>query len=55
MNIRETLENFKRILIISKKPTREEFIQTAKICAIGIGFIGIVGFILFVVSVVVIG
>lgn len=54
-NIKETLDNFRRILVISKKPNREEFIQTAKICAAGIGFIGAIGFIMFIVSIMVIG
>ena len=53
--IRETLDNFKRILVISKKPSREEFISTVKICAMGIGVIGFIGFVLFVVSVALIG
>ena len=54
-SIKETLENFKRILVISKKPSREEFIQTAKICAAGIALIGGIGFVMFVISIVVIG
>lgn len=53
--IRETLDNFKRILVISKKPNKEEFISTVKICAMGIGVIGLIGFALFVISVAMIG
>lgn len=55
MSIKDTLDNFRRIIVIAKKPSREEFIQTAKICAAGIGFIGVIGFAMFVISILVIG
>lgn len=48
MNPREYLANtyneYKRILIISKKPTSEEYFSLLKISALGIGVIGLIGF-----------
>ncbi|RLG71224.1 MAG: protein translocase SEC61 complex subunit gamma [Candidatus Iainarchaeum archaeon] len=46
LNIQEFLNNVKRIFIISKKPTKEEFIMMAKITGLGIVLIGVIGFII---------
>jgi protein transport protein SEC61 subunit gamma and related proteins len=36
----------RRVWQVLKKPTKKEFEQTAKISAIGIGLIGVVGFLI---------
>lgn len=51
MKIKEKLESYMRILKLSRKPDKDDFLTTAKICAIGIVVIGIVGFIFYLVSV----
>lgn len=51
MNIKETLQNYKRVLQISKKPEKSELIETARICAIGIAIIGLIGFALYFISI----
>ncbi|MBI4009812.1 MAG: protein translocase SEC61 complex subunit gamma [Candidatus Aenigmarchaeota archaeon] len=53
--IRETLENYRRVLQIARKPDRNEFISTAKICGMGMMVVGLVGFALYLVSTVFIG
>lgn len=53
--IKEKLENYRRVLQISKKPSKDEFLDTARICAIGVAVIGVVGFILYLISVLFIG
>lgn len=50
MNVKEKLQNYIRILKITKKPTRQDFIDTARICAIGVGIIGLIGFLLYMLS-----
>jgi protein translocase SEC61 complex gamma subunit len=55
LKIRERLENYRRVLQIAKKPDSEEFKTTAKICAIGIGIIGVIGFVLYLISVLFLG
>jgi len=35
-NIKEKLQNYKRVLSIAKKPTAEDFKDTSRVCAIGI-------------------
>jgi protein transport protein SEC61 subunit gamma-like protein len=50
MNIKEKLENYRRVLQIARKPSYEEFISSAKICAIGILIIGLVGFVVYLVA-----
>jgi protein transport protein SEC61 subunit gamma-like protein len=49
--IKEALENYKRVLIIARKPDKEEFIKAVKICLIGIGLIGFIGFIIYTFSI----
>ncbi|MDI6798475.1 MAG: protein translocase SEC61 complex subunit gamma [Candidatus Aenigmarchaeota archaeon] len=51
LRIKETLQNYKRVLSISKKPDREEFFSTARICLIGIGIIGIIGFLIYMIAI----
>jgi len=44
--IHDFLNNVKRIFIISKKPTKEEFMVMAKITGLGIILIGVIGYII---------
>ncbi len=44
MNIKRTLQEYKRIISISRKPTKEEFKTILKICGLGIAIIGTIGF-----------
>lgn len=53
MKIKETLQNYKRVLQISKKPEKSELIETARICAIGISIIGLIGFTLYFISIII--
>ena len=55
LKIKEKLDNYKRILQIAKKPSREEFMDTARICAIGVAIIGAIGFVLYMISILFIG
>lgn len=55
INIKERLANYRRVLQIARKPNEDEFKKIAKICAIGIGFIGAIGFVTYMLSVLFIG
>jgi len=55
LKIRETLENYRRVLQIARKPDGSEFTFTAKICGIGMVIVGIIGFTLYLISTVFIG
>lgn len=50
MNVKETLQNYIRILSIAKKADKGEFMDTIRICGIGIGIIGAIGFMFYLVS-----
>jgi protein translocase SEC61 complex gamma subunit len=45
------IEHYRRVLIVARKPDKEEFIKNVKICLIGMGIIGFIGFILYVFSI----
>jgi protein transport protein SEC61 subunit gamma-like protein len=53
LNIKESLGRFmedsKRIFIVSKKPTKEEYKRMALIVALGIVLIGIIGYVIYLV------
>lgn len=51
----EKIENLKRILLISRKPTKSEFIKTVKICLAGILLIGLIGFIFYLIFTILLG
>ncbi len=53
MNIKERLQNYIRILKITKKPSKGDFIDIARICAIGIAIIGLIGFALYLIMLVI--
>ncbi len=44
--IRSWFNEYKRILTVTKKPTKEEFIAIVKVSGLGILVIGLIGFII---------
>ncbi|HDD46334.1 MAG TPA: protein translocase SEC61 complex subunit gamma [Candidatus Aenigmarchaeota archaeon] len=52
INIREIIRNYTRVLQIARKPDKEEFVLTSKICAIGLFIIGVIGFSIFIAFIV---
>jgi protein transport protein SEC61 subunit gamma and related proteins len=54
MNVQESIGRFfkecKRVLRVSKKPNTEEYLNFSKVTALGIIIIGIVGFIISLIS-----
>jgi len=45
--IKNIFANYKRVIDVSRKPSKEDFISSAKITGVGILLIGIIGFIIF--------
>jgi protein transport protein SEC61 subunit gamma-like protein len=50
-NISQTLKSYIRVLKLTKKPSREEFLTIAKVAGLGILAIGFVGFIIYALMV----
>jgi len=50
-NIKERLENYKRILMVTKKPSWSDFWFVTKICAIGTLIVGCIGLSLYIISI----
>lgn len=44
------LKDCKRVLKVSRKPDREEYLEFSKITAIGIAIIGLVGFVIVLIG-----
>ena len=44
------LYEFKRVLRIARKPPREEYVQVSKVTGLGILLIGLIGFLIMVIS-----
>lgn len=55
INIKERLASYRRVLQVARKPSSDEYKKTAKICALGIILIGIVGFVTYALSILFIG
>ena len=51
-NLKETLKKYRRVLILARKPTKEELIKTSRICGIGFLVMGFMGFVFYIVSVI---
>ncbi len=43
--IRQFIQQARHVLKLARKPTREEFIRTAKITGLGITILGLIGYI----------
>ena len=54
MNVKErfdkTIKDCKRVLKVSRKPDKQEYLEFSNIVAIGIGIIGVVGFIIVLIG-----
>jgi protein translocase SEC61 complex gamma subunit len=50
-NIKERLENYKRILMVTKKPNWSDFSFVTRICIIGMMIIGVLGLSLYLVAI----
>jgi len=54
MNIKKSTVRFlkqcKRVLKVAKKPTTEEYLNFSKVTAIGIAIIGVIGFVIVLIS-----
>ncbi len=49
MGLRELADRIRRVLLVSSKPDKEEFMQSVKITGLGVAIIGAVGFALFLI------
>lgn len=45
--LKNRIANYKRVIDVARKPTREEFLSSAKITGSGIAIIGLIGFVIF--------
>ncbi|MDY0386021.1 MAG: protein translocase SEC61 complex subunit gamma [Methanolobus sp.] len=50
-SIKQTWKTYLRVLKLTKKPSREEFLTIAKVAGLGILVIGFVGFLIYVLLV----
>lgn len=55
MILKERIKNYIRVLTITRKPDREEFVSTLRIVLIGIGVVGFIGFLFYLFSVIFLG
>ena len=46
----KTIKDCKRVLKVSRKPDKQEYLEFSKIVAIGIAIIGVVGFIIVLIG-----
>jgi protein transport protein SEC61 subunit gamma-like protein len=47
MDIKSVVRKYARVLQIARKPGKDEFVNSSKICALGLAIIGFVGFAIF--------
>ncbi len=49
IKLKSTILRYIRVLQIARKPSKDEFVESSKICALGIFAIGLIGFIIFLI------
>ena len=47
--IKDKLREYRRVLQISRKPGKEEFVTSSKVSALGMGIVGFIGFVIFLI------
>lgn len=47
-NLKNKIREWRRVLHIARKPTKDEFVISTKICTLGIIIIGAIGFAIFI-------
>ena len=47
--IKGKIANYKRVIDVARKPTKEDFISSAKITASGMVLLGMIGFVIFLI------
>ncbi len=53
INIKETFIKYRRVLQVAKKPTLNDMKEVLRICGIGFLIIGVVGFVFYLISIMV--
>jgi protein transport protein SEC61 subunit gamma-like protein len=46
--IKGTIGNYKRVVEVSRKPTKDDFVSSSKITLTGIALMGVIGFVIFI-------
>jgi protein translocase SEC61 complex gamma subunit len=55
LKLKNLLENMHRILQVARKPSKEDFKFTLKICLVGTFLIGFIGFLFYLVFTILLG
>jgi len=50
INLKEKIREYIRVLKMNKIPSKERFLDGVKICALGMVLLGIIGFIFYLIS-----
>ena len=48
INIKAKIKEYIRIMQIARKPGKDEFVISAKVCALGMIVVGLIGFLIFI-------
>ena len=49
-NLKETIKKYKRVLILARKPTKDELRRISRICFIGFFVMGLISFVFYMIS-----
>jgi len=49
-NLKETVQKYKRVLILARKPTMDELRSISRICFIGFFVMGFISFVFYMIS-----
>jgi protein translocase SEC61 complex gamma subunit len=50
INIREKIEDYIRVIKLNKRPSKDKFLETLRICTIGVIILGIIGLAFYLIS-----
>lgn len=50
LNVKEKIKDYIRVIKLNKAPTKDKFLETLRICSLGVAILGIIGFVFYVIS-----
>ncbi|MEM7821673.1 MAG: protein translocase SEC61 complex subunit gamma [Candidatus Aenigmatarchaeota archaeon] len=50
LDIKEKIKDYIRVIKLNKKPNKEVFLETLKICILGVAILGSIGLVFYLIS-----
>lgn len=50
LKLKDKIKDYIRVIKLNKTPTKDKFLETLRICVLGVTLLGIIGFVFYIIS-----